>query len=68
MDGGLGERLFKFAIDVIKYLKLLTLEIKKQENIWLMNQVSLKRSCYFHDAVLLRFKSPFGSRIFKITF
>ena len=43
MDGGLGERLFKFAIDVIKYLKLLTLEIKKQENIWLMNQVSLKK-------------------------
>ncbi len=43
MDRGLGERLFKFAIDVIKYLKLLTLEIKKQENIWLMNQVSLKR-------------------------
>ncbi len=43
MDRRLGERLFKFAIDVIKYLKLLTLEIKKQENIWLMNQVSLKR-------------------------
>jgi len=31
MDRGLGERLFKFA------------EIKKQENILLMNQVSLKR-------------------------
>jgi len=34
MDRELGERLFKFAIDVIKFLKLLTLEIKKQENIW----------------------------------
>ncbi len=30
MDSGLGERLFKFA------------EIKKQENIWLINQVRLK--------------------------
>ncbi|MBA7527217.1 hypothetical protein ES705_19392 [subsurface metagenome] len=41
---GIGsDKILHEADLVVKSLKEMTLEIKKQENIWLMNQVSLKR-------------------------